>query len=219
MSSKQQPHSSAVAIASRNRSRMNGSLMKRSARRRAPFASTSVSRTKRADTTSDGSMVDAPAARRHSLRQAFRNVFWGPTWGRAIAWNMSFVLQRHGKKHASQTAEPQTAFCRTVDMTLHSCCLEHGVTGTVTPDMWSARISLCLWLRHLANATGNIHIKESSARQELRKHLLLFLLMALGVNVTRSKSPKSNFDFWHPLEFLVISTVLNTVSTILWLTK
>ena len=127
-SSKQQPHSSAVAIASRNRSRMNGSLMKRSARRRAPFASTSVSRTKRADTTSDGSMVDAPAARRHSLRQAFRNVFWGPTWGRAIAWNMSFVLQSHGKKHVSQTAQPQTAFCRTVDMTLHSCCLEHGVS-------------------------------------------------------------------------------------------
>jgi len=106
MSSKQQPHNSAAAIASWKSSRTNGSLTNRSARRRAPFASTSVSKTKSADTTRDGSMVEKPAARRHTLRQVLRNVLRGPTWGRAIAWNTNFLLQRHGKELTSQTAQP-----------------------------------------------------------------------------------------------------------------
>jgi hypothetical protein len=124
MSSKQQAHSSAAAIASWNSSRTNGSLTNRSVRRRAPLASTSVSRAKSADTTRDGSMVEKPEARRHSLRQVFRNVLRGPTWGRAIAWNTNFVLQRHGKELASQTAQPQVTSCRTVN----SCCLKYGVS-------------------------------------------------------------------------------------------
>jgi len=127
-SSKQQPHSSAAAIASWNSSRTNGSLTKRSARRRAPCASTSVSRMKSADTTRDGSMVEKPAARRHTLRQVFRNVLRGPTWGRAIAWNTNFVLQKLGKELASQIAQSYISSCRTIYRTIRSCCLKYGVS-------------------------------------------------------------------------------------------
>jgi hypothetical protein len=102
--------------------------LNRSARRRAPCASTSVSRTKSADTTRDGSMVEKPAARRHTLRQVFRNVLRGPTWGRAIAWNTNFVLQRHGKELASQTAQPYITSCITKCRTLRCCCLKYGVS-------------------------------------------------------------------------------------------
>ncbi|PSN51773.1 hypothetical protein C0J52_05258 [Blattella germanica] len=74
-SSKQQPQSSAAAMASCSSSRT----------RLAPCASTSVRRMKRADTTRSGNIIDAPAAFRHSLRHAFKNAFCGPGWDSAIA--------------------------------------------------------------------------------------------------------------------------------------
>jgi hypothetical protein len=80
--------------------------MARSTRRRAPCASTSVRRMKSADTTREGSMVEAPAARLHSFWHAFRNDFWGPQGGRAIAWNIGFTLHNRSLKLVLHVAGP-----------------------------------------------------------------------------------------------------------------